>query len=520
MLRIPQRILPWLLVAHFAQSIGMAAAETSTQPAGAAYRADVGADFQDTECWGSLDTRSPTKCGWLTVPERWDSPSDKTVRLPVVIYRPGATESRLAPVIYLSGGPGYPALGPWGTDIAAWRRMADQLFPGRLFILFDQRGSGLGAPRLDCPEVDDPQVWWDLSPDPNRFVGVAARLRDAYGRCRDRLLAQGIDLGAYNSRQSAADVEALRHALGLGPVVLFGLSYGTRLALTTMRHYPDSVAVAVLDSVLPPQAISPNFDSEAYAAALDRLFAACAAYPDCAAAYPDLAGDLAVLLDRLSETPVVLEVDNLKSFAPLYARVDQHLFLAILRREMQRTASLSRLPSLIAGMAKGDDWRLRPHAENIFYGRFPRDYTMGMSFSVACHDLRASRFDAEPGPSAERYPYLEDHIAWIRGLDVCPHWPAGEAHPSEAEPVVSAVPSLLLAGALDASTTLEQAEAAAETLERSHLFVFYATAHNQLASAPCARDVLQAFLADPETRPDPPCLATQRRPAFLALGLR
>jgi len=499
-----------------AAGVGLAAPDNG----GPAYRTDAGASFQDTECWGSLDTRSPTKCGWLTVPERWDSPGDKMVQLPVVIYRPAATESRLAPVIYLSGGPGYPALGPWGTDIAAWRRLSDQLFPGRLFILFDQRGSGLGAPRLDCPEVDDPQVWWDLSPDPSRFVGVAARLRDAYGRCRDRLLAQGIDLGAYNSRQSAADVEALRRALGLGPVVLFGLSYGTRLALTTMRHYPDSVAAAVLDSVLPPQAISPNFDSEAYAAALDRLFAACADYPDCAAAYPNLAGDLAVLLDRLSETPVVLEVDNLKSFAPLYARVDQHLFLAILRREMQRTASLSRLPSLIAGMAQGDDWRLRPHAENIFYGRYPRDYDMGMSFSVACHDLRASRSSAEPGPSAGRYPYLKDHVAWIRGLDVCPHWPAGEAHPSEAEPVVSAVPSLLLAGALDASTTLEQAEAAAETLERSHLFVFSATAHNQLASAPCAREVLQEFLADPEARPNPPCLATQRRPAFLALGLR
>ncbi len=487
---------------------------------GPAYRQDAAVLFEEADCWGRLEARTPTDCGWLTVPERWEEPGERTLRLPVVIHQPRIAEPGLPPVIHLSGGPGYPALGPWGADIATWRRLADQLFPGRLFILFDQRGSGFAKPRLDCPEAKDPAVFWDLSQDTSRFVGIAARLRDTLGRCRDRLLARGIDLSAYNSRQSAADVEALRRALGLGRVLLFGVSYGTRLALSVMRDYPDSVDSAVLDSVLPPQAISPVLDGAAYGAALDRLFAACADYPDCAAAYPDLAGDLQMVLERLTENPAIIEVDNLTSFAPLFARVDQHVFLNILRQEMQRTASLPRLPSLISGMAQGDDWRLRPHAENIFYGRFPRDYDIGMYFSMVCHDGGGARAGGDFARSALLQPHLESYIAWVRGLDLCSLWPAGEADPTVSAPVVSAVPSLLLAGAFDTSTTLEQAEAAAETFPRSHLFIFSATGHNQLRSSPCAREVLRAFLSNPEVRPDPPCLATQRQPAFLALGVR
>ena len=515
-MRIPERILPWLLVAHFAQAVSAAVAETAAQPAGPAYRADAAVHFEQTDCWGTLGSRSPTYCGWFTVPADWDSLGEGTVTLPVVVYRPRIAEPGLAPVIYLAGGPGYPALGPGGGDVAAWRRAADRLFPGRKLIIFDQRGSGFGTPQLDCPEGNDPQIWWGLSTDPQRFEGIRQRLWSAYTMCRDRLLAEGIDLSAFNSRQSAADVEALRRVLGHDRVVVFGISYGTRLALTVMRHYPDRVAAAVLDSVLPPQSVMPHLDGEGFRAVLERLFAACAAHLDCAAAYPDLRGDLRRLLTRLAKTPAIVEVDNLKSFKPLYARVDQHLFLTILRREMQHTASLSRLPGLIAGMAKGEDWRLKPHAENVIYGSFPRDYDMGMHLSVVCHDEGERRSGEVTGKQSS----LSGYIAWVRSLDLCSIWLSGQVHPSEVEPVASAVPTLLLAGALDASTTVELAETAAETLAVSHLFVFPATAHGQLGSSDCAREVVRAFLASPRERPAPPCLATQRRPAFLALGLR
>ena len=478
----------------------------------------VAFDFQATDCWVEPRGVAPTDCGWLTVPERWERPNADRLRLPVVIYRARDPDPSLAPVIYLSGGPGYPALGPAGAHIAVWRRAADELFPGRTLIIFDQRGSGLGSPRLACPEGDDPRVWWGLSTDPLQFADSKARVRAAYTVCHQHLLAEGHDLSAFNSSQSSADVEALRRALGLESVVLFGISYGTRHALTVMRQYPTHIAAAVLDSTIPPQAMRPGTDAEAYGATLDRLFAACAADADCSAAYPSLKAQLLALLVELERTPVILEIDNLESPRPLYARIDHRVFLDILRHVMYNTASISSLPALIAGVAKGEYWRLKPHAENTFYGRFPREYDVGMHLSVTCHDqagvqLRQSNIDGT-GP----YPYLSDYVAWVRDLEPCPVWPVGVSAPVETTAVVSAVPSLLLAGGFDASTPVELAELAAKNLSAGHLVVFPANAHGQLSSSKCAREVLREFLIDPRVRPGPACLQSLRQPAFLALG--
>ena len=82
--------------------------------------------------------------------------------------------------------------------------------------MFDQRGVGYSQPALDCPELDDLEL---------RTIGIH-RTRDqetddqveAAFACRDRLVASGIDLAAYNTAASAADVNDIRLALGYGRV--------------------------------------------------------------------------------------------------------------------------------------------------------------------------------------------------------------------------------------------------------------------------------------------------------------
>ena len=55
----------------------------------------------------------------------------------------------------------------------------------------------------------------------------------------------------YRSIDSAQDIEALRVAGGYRKIVLYGVSYGTRVALTYAALHPDRVAALVLDSVVP-----------------------------------------------------------------------------------------------------------------------------------------------------------------------------------------------------------------------------------------------------------------------------
>jgi pimeloyl-ACP methyl ester carboxylesterase len=87
------------------------------------------------------------------------------------------------------------------------------------------------------------------------FVGssAVADFTRAIRACRDRLTTAGIDLAAYNSAESAADLEALRRALGYRQWNLFALSADGVLGLTYMRLFPGGIRSAVVDSGQSPQ---------------------------------------------------------------------------------------------------------------------------------------------------------------------------------------------------------------------------------------------------------------------------
>src|SRR5690606_39226772 len=80
---------------------------------------------------------------------------------------------------------------------------------------------------------------------------VNALYLEMLGECRERLLAEGVNLAVYDSAASAADVDDLRRALGYEQFNLYGISYGTRLAKTIMRDCPEGVRSVILDSSYP-----------------------------------------------------------------------------------------------------------------------------------------------------------------------------------------------------------------------------------------------------------------------------
>ncbi len=85
----------------------------------------------------------------------------------------------------------------------------------------------------------------------SRKPGARARLEQVIAECQSALEAQGVRREAYNTAASASDIEALREVLGYEQWSFFALSYGTRLALTYARDYPERVQSMVLDSPLP-----------------------------------------------------------------------------------------------------------------------------------------------------------------------------------------------------------------------------------------------------------------------------
>jgi pimeloyl-ACP methyl ester carboxylesterase len=124
--------------------------------------------------------------------------------------------------------------------------------------------------------------------------------------CRDRLIREGVDLAGYTTSAIAADIADLRRALNIGPWNLYGVSYGTQIALTVMRDHPEGLRAVILDSPMPLQtAWYSTYWSLAWSA-MERMFDACAANPRCQKFFPDLRADYSKLIDQLNGQPVVV----------------------------------------------------------------------------------------------------------------------------------------------------------------------------------------------------------------------
>ena len=159
--------------------------------------------------------------GWITVPESHYEPNGETIRLPFVRFR-ATTPNPGTPLVYLSGGPGSPGIGIAKSirfDLFMKLRAAGDV------IVLDQRGTGDAEPSLlyegswEVP-LDRPADYDEWTP------GVKSKIAEAVAHFK----ARGIHLEHYNTKENAADVDALRRALGLEKISLWGTSYGTHLS--------------------------------------------------------------------------------------------------------------------------------------------------------------------------------------------------------------------------------------------------------------------------------------------------
>ena len=209
----------------------------SFAPAGCAYLSDTDLN--------NAGLRPGASCGYLTVPENWDDPAGRKIRLHVTKFPAESAFPEHDPVVYLSGGPGQGAIKSLLSlpDLGGFAAFLEH----RDLVVIDQRGTGYSEPDLRCPEVDE----LDTVLSAERSPVLSAEERNALTACRTRIELLHVDVGNYNSAQSAADIEAMRQALGYEELNLLGISYGTRLAQTIVRDYPGGVRSVVFDSTYP-----------------------------------------------------------------------------------------------------------------------------------------------------------------------------------------------------------------------------------------------------------------------------
>ena len=117
-----------------------------------------------------------------------------------------------------------------------------------------------------------------------------ASVRERARLCAARLRGRGIDLAGYSMPETIDDQEAVRQALGYGPIDLLGGSYGTRLELIYMWRYPASLHRVVMIGANPPGHFV--WDPKLTDSKVDRYAVLCAADRHCRARTTDLSATM------------------------------------------------------------------------------------------------------------------------------------------------------------------------------------------------------------------------------------
>lgn len=417
--------------------------------------------------------------GEFKVPENRADPDSREITLRYVRF-PATGENPGAPIVYLAGGPGGS-----GVATAKWRRfplfMAMREFGD--VIAFEQRGTGESDDTPECVShvfIPDDEA---LSEDE-----ALARLRQSVDECRGFWDEAGVDLRGYTTVESARDLDALRRHLGADKVTLWGISYGTHLALAALKEMEGRIDRLVLASAEGlEQTVKLPSRTDAY---FDRLQAAVNTQPAAKAAYPDIKALMRRVHAKLEQAPVMLQLPTQDGGATDF----------LLQKEvMQRLASgmISDPESavmLLQLYVAADAGIYEPIA-----GLFAQFVTPGEPISWRAMPLA---MDVASGISSERLARVERE-AETALLDDILNFPMPQLNGALADMDLgddfrtapqSDVPALLLSGTLDGRTYPESQQEAVAGLSDVTTVTVVNAGHNLFMSSPDVTAAIQQFM--------------------------
>ena len=443
----------------------------------------------------------PVEMGRLFVPEVHARPSGKKIAIVFLRFKsPSSTPG--PPIVFLPGGPGYP-----GTLLArtpTYLALFQTLRARSDVIVIDQRGSGLSEPTLQCAVRGSLPL--DAFESENK---IASAIGSMVRPCVHMVRNDGIAIEAYNTAESAEDLENLRQALGADKLRLIGVSYGTELALETIRRHGDHVDAAVLVGTRGPDMAWRLPTASDFQ--LKRLAGLVAADPKWGKDLPDFEGAIRHVLERLAWRPASVPITDTKTGHQERVRVGQAGIQAILGSDLNDWTRAPVLPAMFASLAQGDS--------TLFFRRVD-DLVNTTAAGVSVMQIAT---DCAAGASIERKSRVAHEaekalLGNVKNMLVNPAFcdlvGNVDLGPAFREPIYSPVRALFLTGDLDGITPPFQAEEVAWGFPNGvHLVV--ENGWHELLPFPDPQQVVADFFAGQDVRGRRVVLP---RPGFLSVA--
>ncbi len=380
----------------------------------------------------------------------------------LALTRHRATGVRRGALVLNPGGPGGSGLeAAWGIRPG----FPVDVLRGFDVVSWDPRGVGRSTPPIDCGDEADT--------DSIDFMQACA--------------AGTGDLAAFLAAPySAADLEAVRVALGEERLDYLGFSYGTIIGATYAARHPDRVGHFVLDGATDPlvggvDGVSgdgfPYYADDGYEAARDRFVELCDQTEKC-----PMGGDTASALDELRASVVDLPTDD---FAGEPEVVDDAVFDEVFQSALTYAGDWPLLATAFGDARTGDASALA---------------ALWAGISLDAPTDPADENTASSGPSfevANLVIYCADFADLIEGSDFCEPLPINEFRVEPVEVVDVGRPILVIGTEYDPVTPgYHAAEFAAALGDAVHV-VWDGVGHTAFPrSSRCIDDIVAEHLLD------------------------
>jgi pimeloyl-ACP methyl ester carboxylesterase len=284
--------------------------------------------------------------------------------------------------------------------------------------------------------------------------------------------AMGIDPTAYNTIESADDIDDLRRAIGAERISLLAFSYGSRLALMYAQRHGDHVSRIVLQGVNGPGLVLKR--PAAVGRKLDRT--AALLEQDTAWHGPtDLRAAARAARERLAIKPATVSITDRRTGNPIDVVINRDGFDMLVALSLDD----ARIPALLVSVAANDDRVLARFADGAWNG-FARGSVGLMARAVNCSaDRPDSRWKMVRSESAKApfgapidNEFLKNSFCHRIGITAAPV--------EFTRPVTSSIPLLLITGSLDATNPSENAADVARGFSNSVVIEVENAAHEAL----------------------------------------
>jgi pimeloyl-ACP methyl ester carboxylesterase len=401
-------------------------------------------------------------------------------------------------IVPLTGGPG----GSNTAGLEGWQAIFGNLLDRFDLLLIDARGTGSSGP-IDCK--------------PLQHVGFS---RPNVEACATQL---GSSRDFYRSSSVADDVDAVRAALGLDKIDLYGFSWGTVQARSYASRHGEHLRSLVMDSSGQNLEIVPLRASIAENRRR-QLTMLCSRSKTCKSVGEDPVKRVAALAAALRKRPV-----SGRSYAiggeRVKVRATEPTFLAAAFPEV-----LGQVPAIARAFARGDRVPLiRFVAENAFFPATtdsgPTEmFSAGHAIASLCNDVTFP-WDPASAPAARQQAWFAafaqlpaatfSPFSTEAGRDdpggleaLCMFWPAPASRepPVTAESTYPSVPALFVSGDLDGAP-VPVARALAAQFPSSTFVEPRSVGHGAAFGSDCVRSILVRFVGQLSAG-DTSCAAT------------